>query len=396
MSTQEKRPNRNVRKPRNKPKGPSDKDKPDMKKKNTKKKEVKEKDYTKDYKYQQIKKLVKKLPPITINGLSITNLCKQLEEGNKLKAIDQYVLTFIKNQPENSIYLSFIITPSDPEFPFDLEMLKLNLCIPGGYPYKKDAKPSIYVLNEEIPRGYAANIEIGYRKIVEMALNNKQDEDIELVDGKGLLSQLKTLDKYLEMFLMQEKRKTIKFVKGKKPISQAPSPSPSPSPSPVPETKISPPKTSPQPSSTPTQSRTIENPQRKQFINQLSSKLKNDVKLFNKSRNYERFKIQLPINTKYDLPEIWLNYGSIEILLTIPREYPQLPMNIEIFNKFLEKMNRLGDFRSYETNLVENFNQFAFKDTNIVSTLNYLSNNLSIFCLDREDFINYNKLCSSI
>lgn len=384
---EEKRPNMN-RKPRNKPRNSEDKSMKmkDTKKKDMKKKEPKEKDFTKDYKYQQIRKLVKKLPPITINGISMSNLCKQLEEENKFKAIDRYVLAFVKNQPDSSIYLSFVITPSDPDFPFDLEMLKLNLCIPAGYPYKKEAKPSVYVLNEEIPRGHAVNIELGYRKIVEMALNNEKDEEIELVDGKGLLSQLKTLDKYLEMFLKQEKRKTIKFVKGKKPISQAPSPSPTP----VPEPKIA-----PQPKSTgqPTTDRTTpENPERKQFINQLNSKLKNDIKLFNRSRNYERYKIQLPINTKYDLPEIWINCGRIELLLTIPREYPQLPLSIEIFNKFSEKMNRLEDSKSYETNLVENFNQFEFKDINIVSTLNYLSNNLSTFCLDREEFVSYNKL----
>lgn len=340
------------------------------------------KDPSKNYKYLQVKKLFKKIDPVTINGMSIAKLCQETQEQDHHKAIDKYLLKFVSSQSSLSLYLSFVIIPSDPDFPFDLDMLKVSLCIPPKYPYDKADKPSIYVLNEEIPRGFAVNIEMGFKKIVNLAIHNETDQDIKLVDGKGLLSQIKTLDKYLEAFLKQEKRRTIKFIKGNKPISQAASPESTPEPidsrrvAKVPLPKYS----------KPSQEQMIDDMQRQRLVQQLNSKLKHNIKLFNKSRHSEKYKITLPINTNYGLPSAWLNYGKIEVLLTIPKEYPNLPLHMEIFNKFLTDMNGLENCERYEINLIRNFLEFTFSNNNIVSIINQLCNNLSVFCMDSVEF----------
>ncbi|EGX90924.1 CHY zinc finger domain protein [Cordyceps militaris CM01] len=99
--------------------------------------------------------------------------------------------------PDGSTSLAFRMSPSDPDFPFELAQLQCDLLVPKGYPAKR---PLLRVTNKDIPRGFSINVEKGWDKLVE--------------DRKGstLLSLLKALDKNLEIFLSEQKVDTIKLV----------------------------------------------------------------------------------------------------------------------------------------------------------------------------------------
>ncbi|KAG7834833.1 hypothetical protein KL943_002148 [Ogataea angusta] len=163
----------------------------------------------------EINKLTKKFKPITVNGIPVDSLSKPLDEFLTLATADK----------SNDLYLSFLLKPSDPDFPYDLDFLNLSLCIPGTYPYK-GKNPSLVVLNDDIPRGYSVNVEIGFREIATLAMERRRkrpvESELQMVSGNDLLSMVLTLDKYLERFLSMEKKDTIKIVKTIKKETKAP------------------------------------------------------------------------------------------------------------------------------------------------------------------------------
>lgn len=93
--------------------------------------------------------------------------------------------------------LIFNLAPSDPDFPFELDSLKCELKVPKNYP-KEGSPPRLTVLNDEIPRGFAINVEKGWTKLVEER------------QGATLLALANALDKHLEEFLSEQKAETIK------------------------------------------------------------------------------------------------------------------------------------------------------------------------------------------
>ncbi|KAK0739108.1 hypothetical protein B0T21DRAFT_409487 [Apiosordaria backusii] len=99
---------------------------------------------------------------------------------------------------ENS--LSFNLVPSDPDFPFDLDHLECELHIPAKYPKQP---PKLHVKNQNIPRGFAINIEKGWDKlVVERTANGGTTTLLSLTNG---------LDKKLESLLSEEKAETVKL-----------------------------------------------------------------------------------------------------------------------------------------------------------------------------------------
>ena len=96
--------------------------------------------------------------------------------------------------------LQFKVTPSDPDFPFEMTALEVSLSVPLSYP---KGRPSIRVGNKDIPRGFALNIESGFSGLVE--------EKPEAT----LLELMKALDKNLEVFLSAPKAETVKIVANK-------------------------------------------------------------------------------------------------------------------------------------------------------------------------------------
>lgn len=93
--------------------------------------------------------------------------------------------------------LIFNLAPSDPDFPFELDHLECDLKIPKNYP-KDGSPPRMAILNKDIPRGFAINVEKGWEKLV--------DER----KGATLLALTNALDKHLEEFLTEQKAETVK------------------------------------------------------------------------------------------------------------------------------------------------------------------------------------------
>lgn len=93
--------------------------------------------------------------------------------------------------------LVFNLSPSDPDFPFELDNLECDLKIPKNYP-KEGSPPRLTVLNKDIPRGFCINVEKGWERLVGERT------------GATLLALLNALDKHLEEFLSEQKAETVK------------------------------------------------------------------------------------------------------------------------------------------------------------------------------------------
>ncbi|ODV95891.1 hypothetical protein PACTADRAFT_49331, partial [Pachysolen tannophilus NRRL Y-2460] len=123
-----------------------------------------------DPKFLEINKLIKTFEPLTINGSLVSNLSSSIQQNLKKLCL-----------AKENIYLTLSIVPSDPDFPFDLDFLKISLFVPSKYPffqrngYDKTTRPSIAVLNEEIPKGFSVNIEYGFNEIVDKCIENKSN-----------------------------------------------------------------------------------------------------------------------------------------------------------------------------------------------------------------------------
>ncbi|KAK6460223.1 hypothetical protein DFJ63DRAFT_315516 [Scheffersomyces coipomensis] len=374
-------------------------------------------DPTQDSKFLQISKLIRTFKPVTVNGISAKKLIdnikqretqdpqyfKQYKNHARLSNLQKYLLEFIKNNPDSIIYISFIIKPSDPEFPFDLDRLKINLSIPVKYPQDR---PSIVVLNEEIPRGFAINIELGYRRIINLAQNLiEKDEDIELVSGQGLLSTVLTLDKYLELFLKQEKRETFKFVKpvGKK-VNKTEVVNPLEVNEKTQEDDVDKLSHSDSINVGKVDAKTIDH--RNDIIDQFINKLGQDsVKLFKSTKQESHYKISLPLphNTN-QIPNLWQLNKGLDILIKIPINYPQSNYSITMLNNFntnlILKYEANKDqksifeltkhYKQIERNFNGNVTNFKFEPngtTNVLlMTMNWLSLYMGRFCLDSNEF----------
>jgi len=94
--------------------------------------------------------------------------------------------------------LTFRMTPSDPDFPFEMQGLECVLHVPSTYP--EEGKPSVDVKNKEMGRGYQINVERGFDALVEKAPNTT------------LLGLMNALDKQLESLLTAEKAKTVTII----------------------------------------------------------------------------------------------------------------------------------------------------------------------------------------
>ncbi|PMD35568.1 zf-CHY-domain-containing protein [Hyaloscypha variabilis F] len=93
--------------------------------------------------------------------------------------------------------LKFSLSPSDPDFPFEMTALECLLFVPLKYP---EARPTLKVGNKDIPRGFSLNVESGFDSLA----SDKPDA--------SLLELMKALDKNLEAFLSAPKADTVKLV----------------------------------------------------------------------------------------------------------------------------------------------------------------------------------------
>lgn len=378
-------------------------------------------------KFLQIGKLIRSFKPVTVNGIpswkiaesvkaretKVNNIATdsatgalpaQMNARDKTKYVKQYILEFIQKQPDSTVHLSFIVKPSDPDFPFDLEDLKVSLSIPAKYPYDGQI-PSIVVLNEEIPRGFAINLEQGFKRICKVALTNARDEDINMDSKKSLVAQVEALDKYLELFLKQEKKLIVKIVLAKTPKPEKKSVLPSPEPKPEPA-RIDIPRD------------VLE--RRNQMLERLIYRFGSNVKLFKKSTTENRYKITIPIQPQQvNIPELWKLNKSIDLMVGVPVNYPEEGLSFSFPNNFNtnlilkykkldtqvggskdEPQQKLLDYtRTYkaiEKIFISNISKDKFGgNLELVGTLNWIANNLGVFCYEEKEFdqweVNLNK-----
>jgi hypothetical protein len=103
---------------------------------------------------------------------------------------------------ESGATLTFGLAPTDPDFPFDMAELRCVLQVPQDYP--SHGRPTLKVVNPDMPRGFQINVEKGFDQLVDSAVQN--DRPVTLL---GLMNGL---DRNLERFLTAERAQTIKFV----------------------------------------------------------------------------------------------------------------------------------------------------------------------------------------
>ncbi|KAL1882494.1 hypothetical protein Plec18167_002910 [Paecilomyces lecythidis] len=98
--------------------------------------------------------------------------------------------------------LAFGMTPSDPDFPFDMAELQCILHVPLTYP--SSGRPTLKVTNPEMDKGFQINVEKGFDDFVEASLKSNR---------RGtLLGWMNALDRELERLLTTERAQTIKIV----------------------------------------------------------------------------------------------------------------------------------------------------------------------------------------
>ncbi|KAM0723923.1 hypothetical protein Q7P37_000914 [Cladosporium fusiforme] len=114
--------------------------------------------------------------------------------------------TEVSDSDDGSTY-TFKMSPSDPDFPYEIEALECMLSVPNGYP---SSSPTLRVLNKDIPRGFQINVERGFGLIRASA------------PEATLLGLMNRLDKQLESILSGEMAETVKLVVHK----NAPTPTP--------------------------------------------------------------------------------------------------------------------------------------------------------------------------
>ncbi|KAG7882001.1 hypothetical protein KL935_001158 [Ogataea polymorpha] len=325
----------------------------------------------------EINKLIKKFKPITVNGIPVSSLSKPLDE----------FLTIATADKSNDLYLSFLLKPSDPDFPYDLDFLNLSLCIPGTYPYK-GKPPSLVVLNDDIPRGYSVNVEIGFREIATLAMERRRkrpvESELQLVSGNDLLSMVSTLDKYLERFLSMEKKDTIKFVKT---VRKEPKP---------------------QKQERTEKEKPAENSLRAAEIDRFLARLQSlQINLFKETNQNSIYKFELPFEDDAftiaidNLQDIVIQ--RLAVKLSIPKDYPVnqkrgIKLEIDLSNSSnMQLINSIEDknlkliFGKLISNMNANFSHASVemvkaKNTSITSQINMFVQNIEKFLRPPADF----------
>ncbi|KAG2223792.1 hypothetical protein INT45_001926 [Circinella minor] len=122
----------------------------------------------------------------------------------------RYRSTFKKvSENDECTIVRLAFPPSDPDFPFELNMLQLQLRVPARYPKESC---TIIVMNANIPKGFAFNLEKGFENYTKQT-------------SATLVRQMNWLDKNIENLLQQEPATTMRFV-STTPKSPLPPPKP--------------------------------------------------------------------------------------------------------------------------------------------------------------------------
>ncbi|KAI8341370.1 hypothetical protein BC941DRAFT_391525 [Chlamydoabsidia padenii] len=109
----------------------------------------------------------------------------------------RYSATYKKvSEDDFGTTLRLAMKPTDPDFPFDLDTLQLQMVVPLDYP---NQPATITVMNSDIPKGFAINLERGY-------------DAYTTTTKTTLVRQLTWLDRNMEQLLQQQPSATVRFV----------------------------------------------------------------------------------------------------------------------------------------------------------------------------------------
>ncbi|KAF9288252.1 hypothetical protein BGZ68_000537 [Mortierella alpina] len=165
---------------------------------------------------------VRKPVPKPLQNLSQEDAASSLRTFEISQVQSRFVQTFVA---KDDTLFQLQIVPSDPDFPYEIESLHVQLTVPTAYPA---APCSVVVLNKDIPKGFATNLERGFAEAARQP--------------KSILAHLNWLDANMEPLLQKAPAPTIRFIgHGSNQASASPSSAASPSPSSISSPSLPPP-----------------------------------------------------------------------------------------------------------------------------------------------------------
>lgn len=260
---------------------------------------------------------------------------------------------------EGTTILRFNLTPSDPDFPFEMTALECSLTIPPRYP---TSPPTLRVENKDIPRGFAINVENGFDGLVQEKEN------------ATLLDLMKSLDKHLEEFLSAQKAETVKIVMNKDTRHLS-----------IPSREVQPTITPPQPESTVTESeqpkvtpskpsvsftdaeKSEASKRREVETRQLEARM-GRLPLFKKSSDGIAYTIPIEPRKRGELPSSIKSVKAIQLF--VPAIYPLEPCRVK-----LEGVDA-PEARSVEKAFAQKVEEA--KALNLMGHINYLAQNMHL------------------
>lgn len=252
------------------------------------------------------------------------------------------------------------MSPSDPDFPYDIESLECELLVPNDYPVA--GKPTLRVLNKDIPRGFQINVERGFDVIRAGA------------PDATLLGLMNRLDKQLESILAGEMAETIKLTVHKN------APTPADKPQPTPATPVETPIPSkPSPVSRmvvpifTSQEKEQAKTKRQANTRQLEARL-GRLNSFAKSPDGFSYTVPLDSPKRSTWPSDLQLIRSFTLLL--PELYPLEPSTILLDSDSKAARNVEEAFKARST---------AGLDANLMQQINYLTIHIKDMAMDREE-----------
>ncbi|KAG2187360.1 hypothetical protein INT44_005046 [Umbelopsis vinacea] len=212
-----------------------------------------------------------------------------------------------KNEEAMSVRIE--ITPSDPDFPYELQALSLHIHIPAGYPA---VRCSIQVTNPEISRGFARNLEKGFEQ--HQAAQSAH---------RTLVQEMAWLDNNMETLLQEPPAPTIRFVSNT--VSKTPPPATMAPPAAV--EKTSPPAATKHYALEEIQEAKVK---REAEIRKLKAQFRNELSDISRDSMTTVLLIKLPLDANCLFKEEL--GGTINIEMEIPAHYPMDPCRIKIAN----------------------------------------------------------------
>nr|POE49073.1 hypothetical protein CFP56_32224 [Quercus suber] len=239
--------------------------------------------------------------------------------------------------------LRFSMKPTDPDFPYELDDLHCELVVPKKF--FGQTRPSLKVVNEDIPRGFQINIERGFDAIAAGA------------PDATLLGLMNRLDRQLEAILSGKMTETIKLIPNRGPAAERAKPE-----APQPVKPAAPPSLEPIP---PRRTFTDDEKlaarqQRTAHTRQLEARF-NRLPRFAKSNDGATFTLPFDSPKKSSWPSALRDLQTFQV--HVPEEYPLAPAAL------------LLDSESSEARAVEKaYEEQALKTggATITSQINYL------------------------